>query len=168
VCTLSRRLIQQTIMTRYLFLAMLMFGFAACQTNKREQEENDEGMSEEEMERAEPTEGNENKPEPVAANYLMAAQCDSITETITYVKHIKPIVNTRCAIDACHDATTKAFDIDMTGYENTRNVFEHGKGLCSVTHDYEARCKHMPTVRIKLPDRHVAEILCWAKTGYSE
>ena len=147
-----------------LIIVFFIFVIATACNNNGQSEEHNGGYEE----GAEPTAGNDDKPEPVAADYVKAATCVSDSVTITYTEHIQTIVNTRCASTACHDASTKAFEINMTSYNGTRRVFEEGKGFCSITHDANFRCEHMPTGLVKLPERQISQLLCWAKNGFAE
>lgn len=102
-----------------------------------------------------------------STDYLANADCTGIdTQTNTYTKPIKSILDTYCATSGCHDAFARERGVDLSSYATSKSAFQTTNCLCSIHHGSE--CVQMPQGGAKLSDAIIQKIDCWAKNGYQE
>lgn len=59
-------------------------------------------------------------PEDQAANIpTISANCNS--DSVYFVNEIQPLINSSCATSGCHDARTRAEDVELTSFTKIRN-----------------------------------------------
>jgi hypothetical protein len=87
-----------------------------------------------------------------------------VTGTIKYSTLIKPILNSSCAFEGCHDTKTASEGIILDTYAGAKSSFLNGNSLCSVNHD----CKKMPQGGDKLDAVTLNTLACWVKDGAPE
>ncbi len=90
---------------------------------------------------------------PVAVGF-----CD----TVTYSKHIKPIVDTKCV--SCHNPGFKSGETEFGSYEQFKQKADAGRIKARVI---DGTGGYMPQTG-KLPDNELRLIQCWLDNGMKQ
>ncbi|MCC6371934.1 MAG: hypothetical protein IT236_13100 [Bacteroidia bacterium] len=98
--------------------------------------------------------------QPVAAPVAAINTCD----TITYEKHIRPIIVTNC--NACHAPGTLSSGFDLSTYALLKDKASGGKLKKRVIDDLPPAS--MPQGGAKLPKAQLDLIQCWINNGAKE
>lgn len=81
-------------------------------------------------------------------------------DTITFSKHIKPIINNNCATSGCH-VMGGSGDGDFTGYSGLKAKVDNGKFKLRV---FDSPNNPMPAAGMLPPDQ-LSLIKCWLDKG---
>ncbi len=87
----------------------------------------------------------------------------SACDTITYTKHIKPIIDSSCI--SCHGTTPLPGAPPMTNYAEVKAVGDNGKFKATV---FDAKPELMPQGGDPLPQAKKDLITCWLNNGKKE
>ena len=88
----------------------------------------------------------------------------AVTEnSITYTKHIKPIVEQNCTYKCHTDKKRNQKGVNLDTYKNVRKTFEIGKGYKRIHNDK----RPMPK-KGKMPDATLAILDQWKNDGFLE
>lgn len=79
-----------------------------------------------------------------------------------FVADIKPILDLNCA-STCHSEKNRAGGIDLSTYENVKNIATKSKFLGAIRH--ETGFDAMPRKAPKLADADILKIACWVSAG---
>lgn len=91
---------------------------------------------------------------------LTADKCD----TITYTKHISPIIQSNCATGSlCHGAG--ASQVNLTSYSLVKSIADNGK---LKSYAIDGTPEIMPKGGPKLPQNQLDLIQCWLNNGEKE
>ncbi len=100
-------------------------------------------------------------------NSTAGTACDGIVAADNkYSNTIKPILNASCAYAGCHDAITKAENLDLSSYVASKSAFQNSKMICSINH--ASGCTPMPKNAGKLSADIIKKLECWANSSYPE
>jgi len=93
-----------------------------------------------------------------------AAQATCTGTAPTYTNDIAPILNTNCALNGCHNASSAKEGINLSDYASASSQFKNNPdNLTSVHHG--SGVKPMPDNKPKLSDDIINKLDCWVKNG---
>lgn len=81
------------------------------------------------------------------------------TDTISFAGKVQPILNERCAIPGCHDATGLAGGVNLSTYTGAKQAAPRLEAVISGTNPT------MPKGQPKLPQNEIDVIVSWVKQG---
>ncbi|MBX3163902.1 MAG: hypothetical protein KF900_05435 [Bacteroidetes bacterium] len=84
-------------------------------------------------------------------------------DTVTYTKHIKPIIDMNCALSGCHAGNTA--NPLLTSYELVKNRADAGRIKARVI---DGNPSFMPQGALPLPQTQKDLITCWLNNGMKE
>jgi len=94
---------------------------------------------------------------------VIVEECDAAR---TYTDDIQAIIETNCAIAACHDAASAAADIVLADYTTVAAEAEMSRFLSAIRH--ESGFTAMPIGAAQLSEELITEIACWVEQGRPE
>jgi hypothetical protein len=86
-------------------------------------------------------------------------------DTVTYKRNIKPLVEASCAKSGCHDAATKAGQVEFTSYAKLKTQVDAGRIKARVI---DGDPTYMPQDNGRLPEQQIRMIQCWLDKGAPE
>ena len=93
--------------------------------------------------------------------------CDT---TVTYTSVVKVIMDTRCGLPTCHDATAPGGGFNLNMYRDCKDIaLTHDVLMCTIRHD-SCGYKPMPYPMgaPKLSDSLIVILACWVSQGARE
>jgi hypothetical protein len=89
--------------------------------------------------------------------------CDSL---VTYTNMAKVIMDTKCALLGCHNATTSAGGFNLLTYAACKDLASTPILLCTITHgNCGYKAMPYPIGSPKLSDSLITIISCWINNG---